>query len=170
MLEYNLKNTMKIIGKVRNIIGLLFVMVSSTVISAPLEYSKSLSCSNLVYLDAVNGAALKEYPVETSRTVMQIHNRQYLCVVKNNDANTWIMVRKVPLLVKKNQIKCEELGLPKGCTKIADFPTKWKITKPKGTQCKLKSRVNNTGQLVVFTQGVCATGWVKAEELRYFAD
>ena len=101
MLEYNLKNTMKIIGKVRNIIGLLFVMVSSTVISAPLEYSKSLSCSNLVYLDVVNGAALKEYPVETSRTIMQIHNRQYLCVVKNNDANTWIMVRKVPLLVKK---------------------------------------------------------------------
>lgn len=170
MLEYNLNNTMKIIGKVRNIIGLLFVMVSSTVISAPLEYSKSLSCSNLVYLDVVNGAALKEYPVETSRTIMQLHNRQYLCVVMNNDANEWVMVRKVPLLVKENQIKCEELGLPKGCTKIADFPTKWKITKPKGTWCKLKSRVNNTGQLVVFTQGVCATGWVKAEELRYFAD
>lgn len=151
---------------------LLTLLVSATVVAKPVNSGKiahhqTVSCGNQVYVQSSGGAVLKEKPDARSKTVMQLRNTQYLCVVGNvAESNGWTLVKKVPPAAGAG---CEDAGA-KECLKMADFPSKWQVKKPSGSQCRLTTSFDEGGQLVVIASGVCATGWVKTKAVRFFAD
>lgn len=102
---------------------LLTLLVSATVVAKPVNSGKiahhqTVSCGNQVYVQSSGGAVLKEKPDARSKTVMQLRNTQYLCVVGNvAESNGWTLVKKVPPAVGAG---CEDAGA-KECLKMADF-------------------------------------------------
>ena len=148
---------------------LLTLLVSATVVAKPVNSGKiahhqTVSCGNQVYVQSSGGAVLKEKPDARSKTVMQLRNTQYLCVVGNvAESNGWTLVKKVPPATGAG---CEDAGA-KECLKMADFPSKWQVKKPSGSQCRLTTSFDEGGQLVVTASGVCATGWVKTKAVRF---
>ena len=136
-------------------------------------HQKSAICSNQVYVNAVQGADLKEQPHSNARSVMKLAHMQYLCVVhsnQNQQSDAWLQVKKVPLMVKNISCQMED-NTGKCLERIGDFPSKWLIQKPKGKKCQLLTKVlGSEQQLIVFTKGLCATGWIKTTDVQYFAD
>ena len=136
-------------------------------------HQKSAVCSNQVYVNAVNGVDLKERPHSNARSIMKLAHMQYLCVVdadKNLPPDAWLQVKKIPLISKN--ISCQTQDHTGRCVeKIADFPSKWLVHKPKGKKCRVVTKiVGSEQQLLISTKGVCATGWIKTTDVQYFAD
>ncbi|UOO85830.1 hypothetical protein [Neisseria arctica] len=132
-----------------------------------ISHNQSVACSNQVYVEAKKGALLKEKPQSWARTVMKLKSNQYLCVVADAPiSERWVLVKKVPLI--SDEAVCNNTNSEK-CVPIADFQTKWRVEKPVGAECRLTSTIDKD-QIFVVATGVCATGWIKAEAIRFFAD
>lgn len=134
------------------------------------SHNKTVFCAEQVYVKS-QGTLLKEKPSEQSRTIMTLKPHQYLCVLNTEGQNGWTQVKKVPLLptAQKALNELPEENRKTEAFQMADFPTKWQVRKPAGKKCKLTASLDEE-QFIVKASGVCATGWVKTEDIQYFAD
>ena len=114
----------------------LFLLVVESAEAKKLTHERTEYCRNQVYVSNNQGTSLQVQPGDKASSIAQLHYMQYLCVIGNDSKNTekgysWIKVKKVPLVIKENQISCHDMSLPDNCTKPTNFPTEWKIKPPK---------------------------------------
>ena len=150
------------------------------------SHSKQATCGALVYLDASERyTTIKAQPSQAAKSIAKLHDRQYLCVVKTDtEIPNWVLVKAVPFLNGRNDL-CPLAGdytkMTKyddaKCGEMANYPVVWLSKQHLSTKsCRLISKpdaegiANGGDDSVVYTKGVCATGWLPAELIHYFAD
>lgn len=173
------------------LLGALGLLMSSVVL-AQSNNEKAMLCANAGVVHATKGILLYEHPDEDARIVMKLHNGQLLCLVKEKATvkydsfgkpNSWFLIKKLEDNSERYNISeegCEKT--PEGCTILGDYSTPWLIEKPKGPACKAitKQRAIGTKKAGAeaeymeytdyYTQGVCATGWIHADEYYSLGD
>lgn len=131
------------------------------------------SCvSNLYVKVAADWVDLKSLPDSGAKTLAQLHNRQYLCEISVE--KEWLFVMAVPFADGTNTLCAANAPHTPGkdCNEMANFPVKWKPGKEQSTKdCRLTSEPDEEGNmLVTYTTGNCAAGWLRKDQVFYFAD
>lgn len=142
-------------------------------------HSKQATCGALAYLDVPERyAAIRAKPNQNAKKIAKLRNRQYLCVVNNNaDNSDWLVVKAVPFLGGKNTLCERPSDYPQNmdyknslCGQTANYPVVWLSKKHPSTKtCRLEEKTDEES-IVWITRGTCATGWLPAKSVHYFAD
>lgn len=130
-------------------------------------------CVSNLYVKVVGEwVDLKVLPDNNADTLAQLHNRQYLCEVSAE--RDWLFVMAVPFSDGTDTLcAADDPRAPeRDCNEMANFPIRWKSGKEQSTKdCHLTSELDKEGDmLMTYTTGNCAAGWLRKDQVFYFAD
>ena len=172
--------------KLHTLVGFIIMCVMGLAQARPVfqtvdlsAHSKQATCGALVYLDVPERyAAIRVKPNQNAKKIAKLRNRQYLCVVNNNaDNSDWLVVKAVPFLGGKNTLCERPSDYPQTmdyqtslCGQQANYTVVWMNKKHPSTKtCRLEQKIDEES-IVWITKGTCATGWLPAKSVHYFAD